>query len=128
MGTVRGLSDHVSETSQTNTLLKPHIIYLFYPIFLHQLLVYSILTFTNSFFLSHHSLDWLQENDLSVEFEYVHADLLANYLRRFYAEARQRNGEVYSKSGYANIRSAIHRHITSAPYNRTIKYLSGSSL
>ena len=58
-----------------------------------------------------------------MEFEYVHADLLANYLRRFYAEARQRNGEVYSKSGYANIRSAIQCHITSAPYNRTINIL-----
>ena len=53
-------------------------------------------------------------------------EVVAGYLRRFYAEARQKNGDIYSKSAYGNIRSAIQRHITSPPYNKTYSIMTSA--
>ena len=44
-------------------------------------------------------------------------------LRQFYGEVRKRDGTEYSKNALMGIRSAIHRHITSAPHHRSFNIM-----
>ena len=43
---------------------------------------------------------------------------LNDNLRRFYAETRTQNGEIYSRSSLLSLRSAIERHLNNPPFNR----------
>lgn len=51
---------------------------------------------------------------------------LAALLRQFYAEVRKQNGDEYSRNALCGIRSAIHRHITSAPFHRQLNIMRGA--
>ena len=42
-------------------------------------------------------------------------------LRRFYAEARQKNGENYSKSSLLGFRHSIERHLNAPPCSRNLR-------
>jgi hypothetical protein len=54
------------------------------------------------------------------KFEYLPKKTLAEYLRKFYASARQKDGKLYSKSSLMNIRGGINRHLQSEPYNQIV--------
>ena len=51
---------------------------------------------------------------------------MASILRQFYGEVRKQDGTEYSKNALQGIRSAIHRHITSAPWHRNFNILKDS--
>ena len=57
------------------------------------------------------------ENNLETDFENLKEEVLANYLRRFYAEVRNKQGGLYSKTSLLSIRAAIYRHLTQPPQN-----------
>ena len=50
---------------------------------------------------------------------------LDNYLRHFYAEARTKDGEPYSRSSLLGIRNAIERYLNNPPINRGISITKG---
>ena len=52
-------------------------------------------------------------------FENLEKEELASLLRRFYAEIRKKNGDLYSRSGLINVRASIQRHLAAPPYNVT---------
>ena len=70
---------------------------------------------------------WLTDRNTSPEFEKLPELELAALLRQFYAEVRKCNGEEYSKNAICGIRSAIHRHITSAPFHRAFNIMRGAA-
>ena len=74
-------------------------------------------------FISLSFTDWLNSNDLPLQFEMLPAEELSGLLRRFYGEVRKEDGGVYSKSALAGVRAAISRHITTTPWNRGINII-----
>ena len=52
---------------------------------------------------------------------------LDQVLRRFYAEARAKDGELYSHSSLLAIRKAIERFLNNPPQNRAIKIAKGEA-
>ena len=50
---------------------------------------------------------------------------LDNYLRHFYAEARTKDGALYSRSSLLGIRNAIERYLNNPPLNRGIAISKG---
>lgn len=67
--------------------------------------------------------DFLKENGREAEFEMLPVPDLTRLLREFYGSVRNKKGEMYGKSSYVNLRAAVHRHITSPPYNRPFNIL-----
>ena len=61
--------------------------------------------------------DWLVERSFDVQFEVLTPEELNKLLRKFYVEVRSQDGSLYSKSSLNGIRSAIQRHLQSAPWN-----------
>ncbi|XP_046543606.1 uncharacterized protein LOC124253800 [Haliotis rubra] len=66
---------------------------------------------------------WLTHHEISSNFEALPKEQLASHLRHFYAELRTTEGKYYSKSSFVGIRSAIHRHLRSPPFERNINIL-----
>ena len=66
---------------------------------------------------------WLASRNLNADFEMVDFDTLNLYLRQFYAEARTRHGEKYSKNALVGLRAGINRHLTSPPYSLKINIM-----
>ena len=64
--------------------------------------------------------EWCKARNMSADFEQLTPPELSALLRRFYGEVRKQDGTEYSKNALAGIRSAIHRHLTSAPFH--VKY------
>ena len=52
---------------------------------------------------------------------------LDQVLRRFYAEAQAKDGELYSRSSLLAIRNAIERFLNNPPHNRAIKIAKGEA-
>ena len=50
---------------------------------------------------------------------------LDNNLRQFYAEARTKDGELYSRSSLLGFRNAIERYLNNPPLNRGISITKG---
>ena len=71
--------------------------------------------------------DWLIANDLPADFENLKEDVLAAYLRRFYAEVRTKDGRQYGKKSMLAIRSAIFRFLTQPPNNVTFNILTDTA-
>ncbi|XP_070560155.1 uncharacterized protein [Ptychodera flava] len=67
--------------------------------------------------------DWLIEKNENPAFEYLSPEGLAVILRRFYAEARSKTGERYSKSSLTGIRASVNRHLNSPPYHRNVNII-----
>lgn len=63
--------------------------------------------------------EWLREDGRDENFEEMSKEVLADTLRVFYPSARQVNSQPYQKQSLVNIRSAINRHLTLPPYNKT---------
>jgi len=50
---------------------------------------------------------------------------LDKYLRHFYAEARTKDGALYSRSSLLSLRNAIERFLNNPPFNRGISITKG---
>lgn len=70
--------------------------------------------------------EWCLSRDYNTEFESLPVAVLSSRLRQFYGEVRKRDGTPYSKNALAGLRSAIHRHITGAPWHRKINIMQGA--
>ncbi|XP_041352905.1 uncharacterized protein LOC121371234 [Gigantopelta aegis] len=69
---------------------------------------------------------WLEVRGFSTDFETLDATTLNERLRLFYAEVRNTQGELYSKSTFVGLRAAIHRHIRAPPFERNLNILKDS--
>jgi hypothetical protein len=72
---------------------------------------------------------WLEEEGDDIHFEILPPDAVNNIINRFYATLIPANSgdaataNIYSKSSYINIRTAIKRHIRSPPFNRILNIM-----
>ncbi|TNM87696.1 hypothetical protein fugu_005917 [Takifugu bimaculatus] len=64
--------------------------------------------------------EYLSEKAQSPDFETLDKDALCDVLRSFYAEARSKSGQLYSKSSLISIRSSLNRYLNEPPYCRTL--------
>ena len=61
--------------------------------------------------------DYLSEKGLDINFERQNKIQLNSVLRKFYVEARKKDGDFYKKSALTSIRFGINRHLQSARRN-----------
>lgn len=64
--------------------------------------------------------EYLSEKAQSPDFETLDKEALCAMLRSFYAEARSKSGQLYSKSSLISIRSSLNRYLNEPPYCRTL--------
>ncbi|XP_041862895.1 uncharacterized protein LOC121653454 isoform X2 [Melanotaenia boesemani] len=64
--------------------------------------------------------EYLSEKAQNPDFETLDKNALCAVLRSFYAEARSKSGQVYSKSSLISIRSSLNRYLNDPPYCRTL--------
>nr|XP_033789708.1 BTB/POZ domain-containing protein KCTD1 isoform X1 [Geotrypetes seraphini] len=64
--------------------------------------------------------EYLSEKAQSPDFETMDKEALCRVLRSFYAEARSKSGQLYSKSSLISIRSSLNRYLNEPPYCRTL--------
>lgn len=64
--------------------------------------------------------EYLSEKARSPDFESLNKEELCVVLRSFYAEARSKSGQLYSKSSLISIRSSLNRYLNEPPYCRTL--------
>ncbi|KAG8442114.1 hypothetical protein GDO86_011057 [Hymenochirus boettgeri] len=64
--------------------------------------------------------EYLSEKSQSPDFERMDKEALCRVLRSFYAEARSKSGQLYSKSSLISIRSSLNRYLNEPPYCRTL--------
>lgn len=64
--------------------------------------------------------EFLNEKAQSPDFETLDKEALCAVLRSFYAEARSKSGQLYSKSSLISIRSSLNRYLNEPPYCRTL--------
>lgn len=64
--------------------------------------------------------EYLNEKAQSPDFETLDKEELCAVLRSFYAEARSKSGQLYSKSSLISIRSSLNRYLNEPPYCRTL--------
>lgn len=64
--------------------------------------------------------EYLNEKAQSPDFETLDKEALCAVLRSFYAEARSKSGQLYSKSSLISIRSSLNRYLNEPPYCRTL--------
>ena len=68
---------------------------------------------------------WCRERKIARSLHEMTNKELDNYLRHFYAEARTKDGEPYSRSSLLGIRNAIERYLNNPPLNRGISITKG---
>uniref|UniRef100_A0A665TCI2 BTB domain-containing protein n=1 Tax=Echeneis naucrates TaxID=173247 RepID=A0A665TCI2_ECHNA len=64
--------------------------------------------------------EYLSEKAQCPDFETLDKEALCVVLRSFYAEARSKSGQLYSKSSLISIRSSLNRYLNDPPYCRTL--------
>ncbi|KAK7133283.1 hypothetical protein R3I94_015228 [Phoxinus phoxinus] len=64
--------------------------------------------------------EYLTEKAQSTDFESMDKHGLCKVLRSFYAEARSKSGQLYSKSSLISIRSSLNRYLNEPPFCRTL--------
>ncbi|XP_049444001.1 uncharacterized protein LOC125895871 isoform X1 [Epinephelus fuscoguttatus] len=64
--------------------------------------------------------EYLSEKAQSPDFETLDKEALCVVLRSFYAEARSKSGQLYSKSSLISIRSSLNRYLNEPPYCRSL--------
>nr|KAF6358373.1 potassium channel tetramerization domain containing 1 [Pipistrellus kuhlii] len=64
--------------------------------------------------------EYLSEKAHSPDFESMDKAALCRALRSFYAEARSKSGQLYSKSSLISIRSSLNRYLNEPPHCRTL--------
>ena len=68
--------------------------------------------------------DWCNKRKISVAFENVSPEELAEVLRKFYAEVKGNEGKTLTPSSMVGLRDALHRHITTPPISRTMNIVN----
>ena len=68
---------------------------------------------------------WCRERKIARSLHEMTNKELDNYLRHFYAEARTKDSEPYSRSSLLGIRNAIERYLNNPPLNRGISITKG---
>ena len=70
---------------------------------------------------------WIEQNapDDHQEWEQLPEEILCSYLKQYYAETCQQNGQSYSTSAFRNLRAGIQRHLIMPPHERTINIIDG---
>ena len=66
---------------------------------------------------------WVEKRGKRIAFHSVEPVELNELLRKFYAEVKSNSGSPLTLSSLTCIRAAIYRHLTGAPYYRTIKVI-----
>ena len=64
--------------------------------------------------------DWLRESNIEVSYATVQPTELAEKVKTFYAEVRNKKKEKYNHNTMKSLRAGINRHIQSPPFNRSI--------
>lgn len=64
--------------------------------------------------------EFLRDTAQSPDFETLDKHALCARLRSFYAEARSKSGQVYSRSSLISIRSSLNRYLNEPPHSRTL--------
>ncbi|CAN9500870.1 unnamed protein product [Ophioblennius macclurei] len=64
--------------------------------------------------------EYLSDKAQNSDFETLDKAALCALLRSFYAEARAKSGQLYSKSSLISIRSSLNRYLNEPPYCRTL--------
>ncbi|XP_019741328.1 uncharacterized protein LOC109525330 [Hippocampus comes] len=64
--------------------------------------------------------EYLSDKARSPDFESLDKAELCALLRSFYAEARSKSGQLYSKSSLVSIRSSLNRYLNEPPHCRTL--------
>ena len=70
------------------------------------------------------SLAWCKEKKIQTQLEQMSPGQLDAILRRFYAEARSKSGDDYSKSTLLGFRHSIARYLNAPPLNKGLKLSS----
>ncbi|XP_068702571.1 uncharacterized protein [Montipora foliosa] len=65
--------------------------------------------------------DYMEEKSMDVNFENLDKQALNDLLRKFYVEARKKNGDYYKSSALGSIRFGIHRYLQSQQRNIDIR-------
>ena len=68
---------------------------------------------------------WCRARKIAKGLHEVTNNDLDNHLRHFYAEARTKDGALYSRSSLLEIRNAIERYLNNPPLNRGISVSKG---
>jgi hypothetical protein len=74
-----------------------------------------------SVFFLFHVLAWCTEKNIQTPLENMTLGQVDTNLRRFYAEARTKTGEMYGRSTLLGFRHSIERHLNLPPNNRNVK-------
>ena len=70
------------------------------------------------------NLAWCKEKKIQTQLEHMSSGQLDAILRRFYAEARSKSGDDYSKSTLLGFRHSIERYLNAPPLNKGLKLSS----
>ena len=70
------------------------------------------------------NLAWCKEKKIQTQLEHMSPGQLDAILRRFYAEARSKSGDDYSKSTLLGFRHSIERYLNAPPLNKGLKLSS----
>lgn len=65
---------------------------------------------------------WANEKRVSSDLQTISFEELDQHLRRFYAEARSKDGKPYSRSTLLSLRNGIERYLSLPPVNRPVKF------
>ena len=69
---------------------------------------------------------WCEKRKITVDLKTVSPTDLSEILREFFTEVETEKGQALTPSVLTGIRSAIHRHLTCAPFSRNINILQDS--
>ena len=69
--------------------------------------------------------DWCNDRGVDKKLPELSNVGLDQVLRRFYAEAQTKDGELYSRSSLLAIRNAIERFLNQPPHSRSMKITKG---
>ena len=72
------------------------------------------------------TVEWSKQKQLGITLAEMSIQELDENLRQFYAEARNRNGENYSRATLLSLRNGIERFLNAPPNNRGISFKKDS--
>lgn len=87
--------------------------------------VHGILIYFSDIFFFFCISEWLKQNGHDQDFTVLSEEDLGKRLKSFYAEARNKDGELYAKSSMMCIRAAIQRFLQGPPHDLVINIMCG---
>ena len=68
------------------------------------------------------SVEWSKQKDIGISLAEMSIDELDRNLRQFYAEARNKDGDNYSRATLLSLRNGIERYLNTPPNSLGIKF------